>query len=493
MGNIIENPIIGLSQLDKYTTEIKKYIDDVDTDTTYTFGNGTNGFTVTPSNGTAQTVTVTPSIADATTSSSGLMSASDKTKLNSISEGAEVNVQADWNVSDASSDAYIKNKPSIPNEVTESTVASWGFTKNTGTYSKPSDGIPASDLASGVIPTSLPASDVYAWAKAENKPTYTASEVGALPSTTTIPTQLSQLTSDANHRTVTDAEKAAWNSTAPTYSVVSTSADGLAPKITNTSGYLKGDGTWGVPTASEVGALSLNGGSLNLNQGLSLMGEDGISAEISISSPNESTTLYPANIFTPWLHTNKINNTSEYNDPNLIITAKGELDLTSTEGGITLMCQDYTGDLCLANYKGNITLDAKKAYYNDIEIATVNDVAAKQNALSTTQLNATNSGITSTKVSTYDGYATSKQNKFLYANNVTPTVSNGVFEYTLSQLGLSSVPTCVIATPMMSNDTYTITYCYDESVSKGKVIFWVRNGSGGWHSGAFRCSLIIVS
>ena len=30
-----------------------------------------------------------------------------------------------------------------------------GFTKNTGTYSKPSGGIPASDLASGVIPTAL--------------------------------------------------------------------------------------------------------------------------------------------------------------------------------------------------------------------------------------------------------------------------------------------------------------------------------------------------
>lgn len=38
------------------------------------------------------------------------------------------------------------------------------------------------------FPTSMPASDVYSWAKAANKPTYTAAEVGALPSTTTIPT-----------------------------------------------------------------------------------------------------------------------------------------------------------------------------------------------------------------------------------------------------------------------------------------------------------------
>ncbi len=39
------------------------------TDTTYTFTNGTNGFTVTPSGGTAQTVTVTPSIANNVTGS----------------------------------------------------------------------------------------------------------------------------------------------------------------------------------------------------------------------------------------------------------------------------------------------------------------------------------------------------------------------------------------------------------------------------------------
>ena len=39
------------------------------TNTTYTFANGTNGFTVTPSGGTAQTVTVTPSITNNVTGS----------------------------------------------------------------------------------------------------------------------------------------------------------------------------------------------------------------------------------------------------------------------------------------------------------------------------------------------------------------------------------------------------------------------------------------
>jgi hypothetical protein len=36
------------------------------------------------------------------------------------------------------------------NQVTEATVSGWGFTKNTGTYSKPSGGIPKGDLASDV-------------------------------------------------------------------------------------------------------------------------------------------------------------------------------------------------------------------------------------------------------------------------------------------------------------------------------------------------------
>lgn len=50
----------------------------------------------------------------ATTSNAGLMSISDKTKLNGIASGAEVNVQADWNETDDKKDAYIKNKPDVP-------------------------------------------------------------------------------------------------------------------------------------------------------------------------------------------------------------------------------------------------------------------------------------------------------------------------------------------------------------------------------------------
>ena len=53
----------------------------------------------------------------------------------------------------ATSGSYndLTNKPTIPSAVTENTVSGWGFTKNTGTYSKPSTGIPNSDLANSKI------------------------------------------------------------------------------------------------------------------------------------------------------------------------------------------------------------------------------------------------------------------------------------------------------------------------------------------------------
>ena len=44
----------------------------------------------------------------------------------------------------------LTDKPTIPEAVTEATVSGWGFTKNTGSYSKPTGGIPKTDLASAV-------------------------------------------------------------------------------------------------------------------------------------------------------------------------------------------------------------------------------------------------------------------------------------------------------------------------------------------------------
>ncbi len=46
----------------------------------------------------------------ATTDTNGLMSSVDKTKLDSIPQGAQANVQADWSVNDETSDAYVQNR-----------------------------------------------------------------------------------------------------------------------------------------------------------------------------------------------------------------------------------------------------------------------------------------------------------------------------------------------------------------------------------------------
>ena len=54
---------------------------------------------------------------NATTETSGFMSASDKQKLDNIEAGAEVNVQPNWAEDDSSKDDYIKNKPTIDIEL----------------------------------------------------------------------------------------------------------------------------------------------------------------------------------------------------------------------------------------------------------------------------------------------------------------------------------------------------------------------------------------
>lgn len=57
----------------------------------------------------------------------------DKSKLAGIANGAEVNVQADWNVTDTTSDAYIKNKPNFTqgqSDWTEADSSSPAYIKN---------------------------------------------------------------------------------------------------------------------------------------------------------------------------------------------------------------------------------------------------------------------------------------------------------------------------------------------------------------------------
>jgi len=70
---------------------------------------------------------------DATTSVHGLMSTSDKTKLNGIAEGAEVNVQSDWNQTTDTADDYIKNKPTLGSAASKTAGSAAGNVPLVGT------------------------------------------------------------------------------------------------------------------------------------------------------------------------------------------------------------------------------------------------------------------------------------------------------------------------------------------------------------------------
>lgn len=82
----------------------------------------------------------------------------------------------------------------------------------------------ASDV--GAISTEVDPT-VPSWAKQPNKPTYTASEVGALPNTTVIPSKTSELTNDSGFLTSAPVQSVNGMTGAVVISTATTSADGL--------------------------------------------------------------------------------------------------------------------------------------------------------------------------------------------------------------------------------------------------------------------------
>lgn len=118
-----------------------------------------------------------------------------------------VSQQSDWNQTDSTAGDYIKNKPTIPSvgnakiEIQKNGTKVGSFTTNqSGSKVTMNITVPTGTAANKDVPTSGNAStsqivmgndsrltdsrnakDVYSWAKASSKPTYTASEVGAIP------------------------------------------------------------------------------------------------------------------------------------------------------------------------------------------------------------------------------------------------------------------------------------------------------------------------
>ena len=112
---------------------------------------------------------------------------------------ATPNPRPDWAQTNPAKADYIKNKPTLGTLAAKDEVAKGDLSEDVQT---------ALDNANSALQSYTETDPtVPGWAKEATKPSYTPDEVGALPKSTT----LADLTDDATHRTVTDAEKAVWN------------------------------------------------------------------------------------------------------------------------------------------------------------------------------------------------------------------------------------------------------------------------------------------
>lgn len=92
------------------------------------------------------------SIPVATTSANGLMSSTDKSKLNGIASGAEVNVQSDWNQTTTTADDFIKNKPTLGAAAAKGVITS---------ISSDSTDLPTVTAVKGYVDTAITGATAY--------------------------------------------------------------------------------------------------------------------------------------------------------------------------------------------------------------------------------------------------------------------------------------------------------------------------------------------
>lgn len=134
--------------------------DNINTNTTYNLTKSGSTITLRGSDGSTFNVTDSNTVyGNATASAAGLMSAADKAKLDGVSAGSN-HVTVDAELSTTSTNP-------VQNKVVK---AALDGKSNTGHKHVKAD---ITDF-----PTSMPASDVYSWAKAATKPSYNKAEVG---------------------------------------------------------------------------------------------------------------------------------------------------------------------------------------------------------------------------------------------------------------------------------------------------------------------------
>ena len=162
--------------------------DNINTNTTYNLTKSGSTITLRGSDGSTFNVTDSNTVyGNATASAAGLMSAADKAKLDGVAAGSN-HVTVDAELSTTSMNP-------VQNKVIKSALdgkSNTGHTHDDRYYTESEINTKLNAKANSShthtkaqitdFPTSMPASDVYAWAKAASKPSYTISEVsGNLP------------------------------------------------------------------------------------------------------------------------------------------------------------------------------------------------------------------------------------------------------------------------------------------------------------------------
>lgn len=157
--------------------------DNINTNTTYNLTKSGNTITLRGSDGSTFNVTDSNTVyGNATASAAGLMSAADKAKLDGVAAGSN-HVTVDAELSTTSTNP-------VQNKVIKSALdgkSNTGHTHDDRYYTESEINTKLNAKANSShthtkaqitdFPTSMPASDVYAWAKAASKPSYTIGEV----------------------------------------------------------------------------------------------------------------------------------------------------------------------------------------------------------------------------------------------------------------------------------------------------------------------------
>jgi hypothetical protein len=208
----------------------------------------------------------------ATTSANGFMSSTDKTKLDGIASGAEVNVQANWNEATTTSDAFIQNKPGVATTSLPGFMSSTDKTKLDGlsNYTHPTgDGnlhVPATSTTNaGKVLTAGSTAGSLSWTTPSvslNSPAFIG--IPTAP-TATANTNTTQIATTAFVKTAVDSVSLGSNPTYIITSNVPTVAEGTAVTFTVTTTDYTATQLYWTTASTDVtpvnGTITLNGNS----------------------------------------------------------------------------------------------------------------------------------------------------------------------------------------------------------------------------------------